>query len=171
MSENKEVVVLVDFQDLKQLFFEKQVRDRNGFAIADFGNLVELAKVWFSDEKLNVASDNAPNGVPILTFSLPANTIFVFTKIKVASDGEQTISIAFGTALDGSQTDVDHTYLNSKQTYEEFSDKTPAMAILNNTDAPVNVFIYAKTGTIMGVVNNPAAGARHYMAVIGGFFL
>ncbi len=166
----EELVVVVDFKDLKQLFMEKQVRDKNGNVMESMESLVEVAKAFINQQALDVASDNAANGVAIITYSLASKATLVITKLKLMASAAQVISVGFGTALDGTQTNVDHTLLNSPQTWEEFSDgPSPVIAIYNGTAASVNVYVYAPTGAIMGVVNNPAAGAVRYAAVIGGF--
>lgn len=169
MSE-KEIVVIVDFQDLKHLFFEEQTRDRNGLPIATMKSPIEIAKKWVNEPQINILSDNAPNGVAIITYSLAANTTLVILKLKVSATASQVISVAHGTALDGNQIDVDHTFLNAPQQWEELAEAPfPLIVIFNGTTSPVNIYVYAKTGTLMGVTNNPAAGAVQYGATLSGF--
>lgn len=172
MSMKQEIVVAPDMQDIKHLFIEKQARDKNGLTIADFNSLIELAKAWVSEQALNIPSDGVATGVAIITYSLAANTMLVLTKLKVGCNAESVISLAYGAALDGTETNVDHVYLNGKQTWMEFSDGySPVMVINNTTAVAVNVYIYAPGGAVMGVANNPAVGAHSYLAVMGGFLL
>ncbi|MHA1291083.1 MAG: hypothetical protein ACTSQJ_00275 [Promethearchaeota archaeon] len=162
-----------DMKDIKMFFVEKQARDKNGQVIPDYNSLIELAKVWISQQALNIASDGVANGKAIITYSLAANTMLVITKLKVGCNAEQIISVGYGSALDGTQTKVDHIYLNGKQTWMELSDgKTPIIVINNTSSSAVNVYIYAPGGTVMGVANNPAAPNQvYYLAMFGGFLL
>jgi hypothetical protein len=166
----EEIVVVVDFKDLKHLFFEEQVRDRNGLAIAPMKSPIEMAKAWINEAKINIPSDNAANGKAIITYILAAKTTLVITKLKVSATASQVISVAYGAALDGSQVDVDHTFLNAPQQWGELAEAPfPLIAIYNGTTSNINVYVYANTGSIMGVTNNPAAGAVKYGATLAGF--
>ncbi len=166
MGENIEVKVVEDIEDVKHLFIELQERDENGLACAPKNTFYAFAEKLIPLEALNIPSDNAPNGKIILQLTIPAATTLVIPKLKVGADGEQTISLGYGIDL-ASVIDVDHYYLNTKQMWDSISDgQIPIMVIRNLTENPSEVFVYAKTGTIMGVANNPAAGARNYMATM-----
>jgi len=170
-QDEQEVVVVTDIQDIKHLFIEEQARDRNGIAIAPMKSLLDLAKAWVNATNINVASDNAANGVAIVTYSLAAGKTLVITKLKQSATASQVISVGYGDIAVGAPTAIDHTFLNAPQQWGEYSDgPSPIMAFFNNTAAAINIYIYAATGAaIMGVVNNPAAGVVSYGGTIGGF--
>jgi len=152
-----------DMDNLK--FVVVMEEDSNKKLVVSGSSLIGLAND-FEQGNGSVTGDAAANGTAIQTIALADGETLYLTKLGMSCDRAGMVKIATGTALDGTQTDLDSYYFSGAGHISITSDgQVPLLKITNSTGSSLNVYLYAP-GTALGITCNSVN--HHYEANYGG---